>query len=549
MQQEVDISKSDMVEALSSDNEEVRVDYTNKKVYITKNKGSITEHTVERKLGWSPFPKNNKYDFGNAKYSSQELFMQSTYFFPEVLYHGTRGIGKTEALVAVFVQLCGQGYGSSWRGVIFRKTYKALTDLIRKSKEIIWRIFPDAQFKASKSELCWVFPDGEMLTFDVLKDGKEGEEKYEEYHGQELSYMGFDEITRLKDLEVYKKLKSCLRVSSANGKTPPLIVRATTNPDGVGKNAVKKYFLDGADENGVTTEVHEIGRGKQKRTYTRQRLHIKGSYLENPFLPEDYEINLIESCEGNKARLAAWLYGDWDAVTGGMFGDNWDKDVHVIQPFKIPYSWKVNRAMDWGTASPFSVGWWAKTDGSAVTLPDGEMFCPPPGSLILIHEYYGCQRGKPDKGINMPPVQVAENIKLNDKKLYDAGILQKLHKIGVGPADSNMFQGAKMAGVASEASEMKRNGVTFKMAVKGKNSRKTGANLLNQRLYNTLQNNLNNPHIYIFSTCKYWIQNVPVLERDEKDQEDVSEGGCDHDYDMTRYRLMEEEYQTSTSLM
>ena len=539
--------KSEMIKALTSENEQIKIDHENKKIYITKYPGTVLERTEEYDIGWAPFPKNNKYNFGSAKKSSQELFMWSTDHFPEVLFHGTRGIGKTEALIACFVQLCGQGYGSSWRGVIFRKTYKALTDLIRKSKDIIPRIFPEARFKASKSELCWVFPDGEMLTFDVLKDGKEGNEKYEEYHGQELSFMGFDEITRLKDLEIYKKLKSCLRVSSAKGKTPPLLVRATTNPDGPGKNVVKKYFIDNADEYGVTTETHEIGRGKNKRVYKRERLHIKGSYLENPFLPEDYEVNLMESCEGDKARLAAWLYGDWDAVTGGMFGDNWESEVHVLQPFKIPYGWSVNRAIDWGTSSPFAVGWWAKTDGTPVRMKNGEILCPPPGSLIMIHEYYGCKENKPEQGLKFTPAQVAEMIKIHDKKLYEAGILQGLQRIEAGPADSNMFHSNKMVGVPSEASIMEDNGVEFKMAIKGKNSRIKGANLLNQRLYHTLEENMSNPHIYIFSTCKYWIKNVPVLGRDENNPEDVAEGGCDHDYDMTRYRLMEEEFETFTT--
>jgi hypothetical protein len=31
----------------------------------------------------------------------------------------------------------------------------------------------------------------------------------------------------------------------------------------------------------------------------------------------------------------------------------------VIPPFEIPKDWLRFRSMDWGSASPFSVGWWA----------------------------------------------------------------------------------------------------------------------------------------------------------------------------------------------
>ena len=71
----------------------------------------------------------------------------------EILYHGTRGPGKTEAQLAYFVARCGFGYGSAWRGVIFDRGYKNLDDLIAKSLEMIPKIFPNAKFLSSKSDL------------------------------------------------------------------------------------------------------------------------------------------------------------------------------------------------------------------------------------------------------------------------------------------------------------------------------------------------------------------------------------------------------------
>jgi hypothetical protein len=47
------------------------------------------------------------------------------------------------------------------------------------------------------------------------------------------------------------------------------------------------------------------------------------------------------------------------------------------------------------------------------------------------------------------------------------------------------------------------------------------------------------PGMYIFNTCRDWIRTVPNLPYDEKKTEDVDTEAEDHDYDATRYFLME----------
>ena len=53
-----------------------------------------------------------------AQPGSQVLFLSSPVF--ETLYEGTRGPGKTDALLADFCQHVGQGYGAAWRGILLR---------------------------------------------------------------------------------------------------------------------------------------------------------------------------------------------------------------------------------------------------------------------------------------------------------------------------------------------------------------------------------------------------------------------------------------------
>ena len=64
---------------------------------------------------WAPLP------------GSQEMFLSCPLF--EVLFHGTRGPGKTDALLMAFAQHVGKGHGKAWRGIIFRQTYPQLADV------------------------------------------------------------------------------------------------------------------------------------------------------------------------------------------------------------------------------------------------------------------------------------------------------------------------------------------------------------------------------------------------------------------------------------
>jgi len=47
------------------------------------------------------------------------------------------------------------------------------------------------------------------------------------------------------------------------------------------------------------------------------------------------------------------------------------------------------------------------------------------------------------------------------------------------------------------------------------------------------------PKMYIFNTCKEWIRTVPNLPYDPKKTEDVDSEAEDHEYDATRYFLMD----------
>lgn len=90
-----------------------------------------------------------------AQPGSQEAFLNSSSIF-EVLYEGTRGPGKTDALLMAYARYVDCGFGAAWRGIIFRETYKQLQDLIAKSKRWFWQIWPDAKY--NETDHRWTFP-------------------------------------------------------------------------------------------------------------------------------------------------------------------------------------------------------------------------------------------------------------------------------------------------------------------------------------------------------------------------------------------------------
>src|SRR5690606_7859854 len=77
---------------------------------------------------------------------------------------------------------------------------------------------------------------------------------------------------------------------------------------------------------------------------------------DNRYLDEQY-INQLRA-SGSMELVRAWHEGDWSVIEGAFF-DCWSNERHVIRPFEIPGDWLRFRSGDWGSASPFSIGWWA----------------------------------------------------------------------------------------------------------------------------------------------------------------------------------------------
>jgi hypothetical protein len=480
--------------------------------------------------------------------SSQELAVDTRCH--HTLYHGTRGPGKTITQLMRFRRRVGLGYGSFWRGVIFDREFKNLSDLVAQSKRFFNAFGDGAKFLESASEYKWVWPTGEELLFRHVKKLSD----YDGFHGHEYPFIGWNELTKHPTAELYDKLMSTNRSSfmperdtprNAKGEfeTPdkkplpeiPLEVFSTTNPSGPGHNWVKRRFINVAANGEVVRRVVRVFNPKtqQEEDVTKTQVAIFGSYRENIYLSPEYiaELDLLTSNDENLKQ--AWLYGNWNVTAGGALDDLWKHNVHTLPRFVIPASWRVDRSFDWGSSHPFSVGWWAEANGEEATLLDGSKWCPPPGTLIQIFEWYGTKEIGTNKGLKLSAPDVAQGIIEREIELMKSGWITS--QPWPGPAD-NQIRDVRESDVDTIEKKMAKKGVRWVESDKSPGSRRNGLQLMRDRLQAALTGE--GPALYFMRCCTGSIETLPSLPRDEIKIDDIDTTSEDHPYDMTRYRVL-----------
>lgn len=433
----------------------------------------------------------------------QAVFMSRPEY--EALYGGAAGGGKSDAII---IEPLRQVHIPHFKGLILRKTFPQLAELIDKSLNYYPRAFPKARYNASSH--TWTFPSGAKIIFGAMQHTKDRTK----YQGQAYDFIAFDELTHFT-FEEYSYLFSRNR---PNGPGTRVYIRATANPGGVGHGWVKERFITAAPPmTPITEEVSWKQPDGSIQTRAQSRIFVPASVFDNMALMEndpDYVRRLASMPEAERNAL---LYGDWDTFSGQVFTE-WRNDsehyddrinTHVINPFRIPDSWSVWCSMDWGYSRPFSVGWYAV---------DHER------RMYRIREYYGCN-GTPNQGVKMEPTHVAKEIKRIESE--DPNLKGRtIHRVG-DPA----IWGTQ--GTESIGDLMERERVYFE---KGNHDRIDGKMQVHHRLS---FDDDGVPMLYVFSTNKHFIRTVPNLVYDEKDVEDIDTDGEDHIYDELRYVCME----------
>jgi hypothetical protein len=491
----------------------------------------IDDDGHEKEVVWAPMP------------GSQDIFLRCEDI--EVLFEGNRGGGKTDTALMDFYQDVGVGWGTEWRGVLIRQTHPMLRDVIEKSKSLFKRLCPDAFYNEIK--YMWEFPTGERLYFSHFNTASD----FDSYLGHSYSWICWEELSRWATPDFYLQMFSTLR-STMPGM--PRKVRATTNPYGVGHNWIQLRFnLFNWPQPGVILGPRIIGTINEKtglKDPPRRAVH--NDLSENKLLMQmdpDYLARVSQSAR-NESERKAWVLGSWDITAGGMFDDIWAelKDTIIIPEFDIPPQWPIFRAYDHGSSKPFSVGYYAVSDGCDLTLRGGKVRSTVRGDLFRVGEIYGWT-GQPNEGLRLPVAEIARRIVEYEIKREWRDPVTGKSKIKRGPADTGIFDDVNGVCIAVDfehpvlIDNKNLPGIIWEKADKGPGSREQGWEQIRKRMQAAKRppNGYREiPGLFIMQETgkiNQWIRTVPGLPRDEKKIDDVDTEAEDHVGDECRYAL------------
>ena len=302
----------------------------------------------------------------------------------------------------------------------------------------------------------------------------------------------------------------------------PCTVRLTGNPGGVGHSWVKSRYIDVGPARTPFTDP-ETG-------FTR--MFIPSRLQDNQILLEHdptYRNRILAATYGNDALRKAWTEGDWNIVAGAFF-NCWSNNL-ILRPCELPEWWTRFRSGDWGSARPFSFGWWAIA-GDSFVHPDNSQIIPK-GALIRYREYYGCDDPlkSPNTGVKMPPEQVAAHI------LH----LERGEKISYGVLDPAAFSSDGGPSIAERLYTGSNGKLAFRRA---DNARVAGKGAMGgwDQMRSRMLGQDGLPMIYCFSNCTDSIRTIPMLQHDENRIEDVDSDMEDHAADEWRYACMSRPY-------
>ena len=414
----------------------------------------------------------------------------------EVLYGGSAGGGKSYAMVADPVRYLNN---PNARMLLVRRSTEELRELISVSKQLYPKAIPGIKFM--ERDKTWVAPSGATLWMSYL----DRDDDVMRYQGQAFNWIGFDELTQWPTPYPWNYMRSRLRTTKASGL--PLYMRATSNPGGPGHQWVKKTFIDPETPNksfwATDSDTGEViswpkGHTKEGEPLFKRRF-IPANLFDNPYLADDgmYEANLLSLPEHQRRQL---LEGDWDINEGAAFPE-FNRKIHVVEPFDIPNNWPKFRACDYGYGSYTGVVWIA-------VAPDEQ--------LIVYREMYVSK---------VLATDLADMILETESE----------EKIRYGVLDSSLWHKRGDTG-PSLAEQMIVRGCRWRPADRSKGSRVAGKNEIHRRLQ--VDEFTEEPRMVIFDSCKNLISQLPAIPLDKNNPEDVDTKAEDHLYDALRYGVM-----------
>ncbi len=420
---------------------------------------------------------------------------------------------NTDAIIGKFAYVADR-YGSGAHGIVFRRTFKQLEEVLKRTRDI----YPKLGATYSVTAQTWTFPNGATLKLRHLDNVMDAQA----YQGHQYSHVFAEEITNWPSPAALDMLKGTLR--SAAGVPTQFI--ATGNPGGPGHAWVKARYIDPARNGYTLIKDPESG---------LNRVYIPSKLSDNKILVANdpsYQHRLKQT--GAAALVRAWLEGDWDIVAGGFFDDIFRAEKHILKPFAIPENWSIVVGFDWGFSAPSALAIFARVNEMPPGLADRLGISFPRGSLIHVKEWYTVQ--KDESGFYKPNV----GLKYTNEEI-GAGIARRLKNLPrprIAVADPSIFN--ENGGPSSyERMQIgaKQEGYTLNFT-KADNNRQSGWSRMRELLRNAGEDKPEREGLWVFDSCENWLRTVPVLPSDRLKPDDVDTDAEDHCADATRYACM-----------
>lgn len=251
--------------------------------------------------------------------TKQNEFISTT--ADEVLYGGAAGGGKSYGQV-IDALLYSQKYAGS-KQVILRRTFPELDRSIIRTA---MGLYPKSMYSYNSQGHSMKMQNGSIIDFSYCATNRD----LIKFQSIDYDTIRFDELTHFTEYQ-YSYITSRLRGANSFPKQ----IKSTTNPGNVGHTWVKKRFVSPAPA------------GKMFTGDKGTRIFIPAKVDDNTFLTKhdpDY-IKRLESLP--EAERKALRYGDWDIFEGQYFSE-FNRDIHVMEPFTIPEHWTRYRVLDYG---------------------------------------------------------------------------------------------------------------------------------------------------------------------------------------------------------
>ncbi len=444
----------------------------------------------------------------------------------QILFGGAAGGGKSHSLRWDIIRFC--LYVPRLDAFLFRRTRPELeSNHIRRIRNELPAELGEYIDRKNRYE----FFNGSGINFCYC----EKESDVERYQGAEIHYLGVDEAGQLTDYQLnYLRARVRLGGFEVPEKYRNFLPRMvfTSNPGGPGHQFLKQTFVDAAPRETVfldrTLEVPgQPGTGWRS-------IFIPASMSDNKYLDPSY----AGQFSALPAELAKALRdGDWDAVVGQAL-HTLSRERHQLRQFIPPKHWTRFQSIDWGTASPFSVGWFCVSEGAELPAKDGwPARWLPAGAVVMYDEWYGWN-GKANHGARYSPQTVAQGIVAREEKRgevmdYRIGDTEMWAMKG-GPSIVEWFMNTDPRLVMRKSEKDRK-----------RNYQEIMARLAGNVKFSETGEILEDPMFFATANCVHFWRTCPPLVLDEVDPEKGPDTNQeDHCYDQLVYGLRSRPYIT-----